>query len=103
MTARFRGAGPPIGTFDFTPAFYDEFCPRDYMPMALQNQCKNLDGAVRKHDYDHRLNCFQTPEVPKCRDVMAAAEASKNADQAKHVRCLAVGETKFNEEQTDPR
>jgi hypothetical protein len=103
LTARFRGAGPPIGTFDFTPAFYDVYCPRANMPIALQNQCISLDAAVRKYDYQHRLNCFQAPDVPKCRGVMAAAEASQKADEAKRARCLAVGETKFNEEQTDPR
>ncbi len=39
MLATYRGAGPPPGRFDFTPAFYEENCPKDGLPEAFTRQC----------------------------------------------------------------
>lgn len=100
MAVTYRGGGPPIGTFDFTPAFYDANCPRVDVPAALRNQCRSLDKAVTKFGYDKRINCFNEPANSKCVDAVQAALAAQAADRPKRERCLAIGEKAYNKEQT---
>jgi len=103
MLALYRGAGPKAGRFDFTPAFYDRNCSRGDIPQALRTQCASLDRAVARHRYDTAVNCFLTPGHPRCSALIASARAAQQADEPKRRRCLALGETRYNREQTDPR
>jgi hypothetical protein len=103
MTARYRGGGPPAGTFDFTPAFYDEQCGRNDIPAALRTQCTQLDRAVRNGGYDTRINCFAERQHALCRGIIAEAEAAHRADTPKREQCLALGEPRYNQRQQNPR
>lgn len=102
MNARFRGGGPRAGTFDFTPAFYRDNCPRSGIPAALKRQCRSLDSAVKKTGYLQRMNCFATPDHPKCAATFAAAQAAQDGDIPKRERCIALGEAAYNAAQHDP-
>src|SRR4051794_25776466 len=66
MTATYRGGGPAVGRFDFTPAFYDANCSRSDIPTALRAQCASLDRAVISGGYQTRINCFSDPGNAKC-------------------------------------
>lgn len=103
MTARYRGGGPPRGTFDFTPAFYDQHCGRTDVPQALRDQCAALDDAVRSGGYLNRINCFDNPNHNLCRDVLAAARAAQQADTPKRDQCVSLGEAAYNRRQADAR
>jgi hypothetical protein len=103
MTARYRGAGPPLGKFDFTPAFYDEHCARSDIPAALRRQCTSLNNAIQRGGYDRRINCFAEPAHSACRNLLASATAAQQADIPKRDRCLALGEARYNREQSNPR
>lgn len=96
MTAVYRGGGPPAGTFDFTPAFYDEHCDTPGIPQALTTQCRALAGAIASLDYDVRINCFVEDEHAKCVSVLAAAKEAQAADGPKRERCLELGEAVYN-------
>jgi hypothetical protein len=103
MQALYRGAGPPAGTFDFTPAFYDANCGVSGIPGALMRQCAALDAAVRSRGYDTRINCFAHPDKSRCITPLAAAQARRAADEPKRQRCLEIGQSAFNAEQNDPK
>jgi hypothetical protein len=103
MAARYRGGGPPRGTFDFTPAFYNEHCNRADIPQGLRRQCAVLDAAVQNLGYRDRVNCFDKPDNNLCRDITAAARAAQQADTPKRDRCLSLGQAAYNQRQTDPR
>ena len=103
MQALYRGAGPPAGTFDFTPAFYDANCGFSGIPGALARQCADLDASVRSRGYDSRINCFVQPADPRCSAALADAQARRTADEPKRQRCLAIGQAAFNAEQNDTR
>jgi hypothetical protein len=103
MTTRFRGGGPPSGTFDFTPAFYDQHCSRPDVPRALTRQCNALDGSAARSGYTTALSCLASRTDQRCAAVLAAAAAARSADLPKFSRCRELGETRYNAEQTDRR
>ncbi|WP_163230713.1 hypothetical protein [Caulobacter rhizosphaerae] len=103
MTALYRGGGPPVGTFDFTPAFYKAECGKPANPEALRLQCKALDQTVSQRGYDKRINCFLQVDHPKCQDVLQKARAAQAVDTPKRAQCLAIGEAAYNKKQTDPK
>jgi|HubBroStandDraft_1064217.scaffolds.fasta_scaffold367741_2 hypothetical protein len=103
MSALYRGGGPAKGRFDFTPAFYDANCSRNDIPAALVSQCRTLDRAASKLGYASAINCFETPENPKCATVVARGKAAQEADAPKRAMCLSMGEAAFNRSQTDPK
>lgn len=102
MVARYRGGGPPVGTFDFTPAFYQVNCGKGSIPLALRRRCGSLDRAVRAFGYDARVNCFTSPQNPKCDAIIAASRAAQQADVPKRQACLREGEPAYNQSQVDP-
>ena len=102
MSATYRGAGPPSGTFDFTPAFYAANCGRAEVPAALKAQCGALDRAAAKLGYTTRINCFLSPDHAKCRAVMDRAKADQSRDVPKREACLGLGEAAYNAAQSDP-
>ncbi|HEX8149851.1 MAG TPA: hypothetical protein VF591_21905 [Pyrinomonadaceae bacterium] len=95
MLAMYRGDGPHPNTFDFTPAFYEQNCPRPGIPRALATQCAALRGQARA--LEGRLNCFRTPEHRKCADLMAQAKRRQAQDRPVYETCVQQGEAKFNE------
>lgn len=102
MKVTYRGGGPRAGTFDFTPAFYRENCPRDDAPAALKAQCKALDDLATKNGYTTSINCIETPENAKCTAIISAAKAAQNVDIPKREACLRQGEAAYNKAQSDP-
>jgi hypothetical protein len=103
MHAKYRGNGPSVGRFDFTPAFYSGNCPRSDIPTALRNQCDSLDKAASRLGYFDAINCFRTPDEPKCKAVMTSSKAAQDADIPKRNRCLEMGQRHYNAAQSDPR
>lgn len=95
----YRGSGPPDGKFDFTPAFFDAWCPRADKPAALASECALIERAERR--YADRLNCFATPDAPVCRAVMSQARLAQEADEADYALCLRLGVQAFNRQQPD--
>ncbi|BCJ91070.1 hypothetical protein IZ6_18050 [Terrihabitans soli] len=98
LTVRYRGGGPPRNKFDFTPAFYDVFCPQPGLPEPLKRKCAGLkansDSMLRT-----RVYCLATPDHPGCAEIISAAKDKKTADQPDWDRCRQIGEPAFNREQ----
>jgi hypothetical protein len=99
ITVMYRGNGPPDGKFDFTPAFFDEWCPKAQKPKALVTECAVIDKARRR--YEARINCFATPEHASCKEVMAAAAAAQRRDEPEHLLCEKLGVKAYNKQQPD--
>jgi hypothetical protein len=96
MTVTYRGGGPPVGTFDFTPAFYRAHCGDHGVPSALESQCAALDAVVVRLAYDKRINCFRDLHNPLCASIMQSAAAARAADVPKRARCLELGQAAYN-------
>jgi hypothetical protein len=77
MHAKYRGEGPGVGRFDFTPAFYSENCSRSDIPTALKDQCGSLDQAARRLHYTDAIDCFDASDDPKCKAVMTDSQAAQ--------------------------
>jgi hypothetical protein len=100
IAATYRGAGPPAGRFDFTPAFFSENCSKPDLPEPLAQQCRTMRAQVDR--YRSRLNCFDHGDAEPCRSLLAEAERAKRADAIERNACLAEGEARYNARQTDP-
>ena len=99
ITAVYRGAGPPKGRFDFTPAFFSENCDRTDLPGPLAQECAALKPQVEI--YRRRINCFEKADDEPCKSIIATAEQEKEADKSERDACLAEGEAHYNARQTD--
>ena len=71
----YRGAGPGRNTFDFTPAFYEEWCEKQDLPTRLEARCEELEGVAAR--LDGRVNCIRHPERAECEERMAEARKFK--------------------------
>jgi hypothetical protein len=103
MTALYRGGGPKPGRFDFTPAFYQQNCPRSDIPDALRSACKEMGSAASSLGYDKRTNCIAKPDDPKCVSLIDAAKKAQKEDGPKRDACIAQGEDTYNAKQTDAK
>jgi hypothetical protein len=101
MEALFRGAGPPKGRFDFTPAFFDARCSETDLPAAFAAECDRLKSAISVGSYDRRINCLAEPGNDRCEDLIAAADRKRARDAADREKCLALGEAAYNAQQPD--
>jgi hypothetical protein len=90
----YRGGGPHRDAFDFTPAFYEEWCSKPDLPARLDDQCGAL--AIEARRLEGRLNCIRHPEETRCRTVIDAARRAQAADQPSYDECRRVGEAAFN-------
>jgi hypothetical protein len=99
ISVRFRGSGPPKGTFDFTPRFYSENCLRHDLPAPLARQCAILNRKVDV--FKDRLNCFQEPRHPKCVALMESSRERMTHDAPFFKDCLSLGEAAFNRKYRD--
>lgn len=99
LSVMYRGNGPPDGKLDFTPAFFEEWCPKAEKPVPLVTECAIIERARRR--YEARVNCFASPTHPACRDVMAAAVSSRQADEPEYKLCEEMGVRAYNRQQPD--
>lgn len=95
LVATYRGSGPPADKFDFTPAFYEEFCPKPGLPQPLRVQCVSFNRTLASLTRG-RIYCLANPGDPRCRTVIARAEAAKAADRPLWNECRRLGERAFN-------
>ena len=102
MTVRYRGGGPSVGTFDFTPAFYKAFCSRTELPAELSKQCRELDAAVASLKYLNRIDCFEHGDDTRCQRPLALARSAQATDEPKRLLCLKIGEADYNRRQSNP-
>lgn len=102
MLATYRGAGPAVGRFDFTPAFYEENCPKPGLPVVFARQCRSAQPAIDR--LQNQINCVANPEHEKCRPLMESVAARKAADDVLYAECKRLGEAAFNRNhRTEPR
>jgi hypothetical protein len=102
LLATYRGGGPAIGRFDFTPAFYEENCPKPNLPAAFDRQCKNAQPAIAT--LKQKINCVAEPEHEKCKALMAVVIKRKADDDVLYEECKSLGEKAFNRKhRTEPK
>jgi hypothetical protein len=94
MNVMYRGGGPHSNTFDFTPAFYEKYCPQSSIPLALADKCKSLNAQATA--LDGRVNCIRNPDHTKCVDLIKAAKERHAADRPIYEQCKRVGNVRFN-------
>lgn len=94
MLATYRGAGPDIDRFDFTPAFYEENCPRTDVPAAFARQCRSAQPSIDA--LRNQVNCITNPTHEKCKPMMDRLVARKAADDVLFTECKRLGEAEFN-------
>lgn len=94
MVVTYRGGGPPVGRFDFTPAFFEENCPNPGLPAPVAAKCRSAQAAMPA--LQAQVNCVANPEHEKCRALMQAAARRKAADDALYEECRSLGEAAFN-------
>ena len=98
INVMYRSAGPTAMTFDLTPAFYEEACPKAKPFPALQSKCDEIaKGAAGLAD---RTNCIQDAAKPGCKSVVDAARLHQDEDRLLYDECKAKGEAKFNATRT---
>lgn len=94
MVATYRGAGPAVGRFDFTPAFFEENCSKPNLPMAFANKCRSAQSAIDM--LNNRVNCVKNPGHEKCKVLMDTVAKRKAADDVLYDECKKIGEAAFN-------
>lgn len=94
MLATYRGAGPAVGRFDFTPDFFEENCPKTNLPVTFARQCRS--GQPTMDRLRTRINCVKNPEHEKCRALMQTVVRRKAADDTLYDECKSMGEAAFN-------
>lgn len=99
IIAIYRGTGPPRGRVDVTPAFMKEWCDKPALPEAVTTECKRLKQNAAS--LAARVNCFAEPAHEKCKSKMESGAAAKAADAPEFQKCVAVGVTKYNAQQSD--
>ena len=101
MLAMYRGAGPDVDRFDFTPAFYEENCPKPQLPTAFAKKCRTAAAAIAV--LRTKINCIEQPTHEKCRPMMDVVVRRKAADDVLYAECKQMGEAAFNHKyQTKP-
>ena len=96
-----RGAGPPAGRFDVTPAFLAQHCATPSLPDALRETCASYQQAVER--LAARINCIVEPARAECAQLMTAAEAARALDAPRLAACRAAGgPAAYNATEPDP-
>lgn len=94
MSATYRGAGPAVRRFDFTPTFYEENCPKSNLPTTFDRQCRSAQPVIAI--LKDQINCITKPEDEKCKSLMAALVKRKADDDVLYEECKSLGESAFN-------
>ena len=95
MLARYRGAGPDVDRFDFTPAFYEENCSKPELPQAFSTKCRSAEAAIA--NLRTQINCIEQPSHEKCKGMMEVVTRRKAADDLLYAECKRIGEVGFNQ------
>jgi hypothetical protein len=95
MLAMYRGAGPDVDRFDFTPAFYEENCSKPQLPLAFARKCRTAEAAIA--NLRTQINCIEQPTHEKCRPMMDVVVRRKAADDLLYAECKQMGEAAFNQ------
>lgn len=93
-SARYRGGGPPKGTFDFTAAFYDLNCGLPNLPRSLDRKCHSLHSQAES--LAHRVNCIREADKSPCKILLDDARVRRTGDRGKYELCRQIGEQAFN-------
>ncbi|MEW6267251.1 MAG: hypothetical protein AB1641_29610 [Thermodesulfobacteriota bacterium] len=99
MVVMYRGNGPHVNIFDFTPAFYEKYCSRPDIPKPLASQCKSL--SAQANNLGGLINCIREPNHPKCVEVMRHARKRKKQDELLYQLCKKQGESVFNKNRSE--
>ncbi len=100
METIYRGAGPPVGRFDVTPAFLAQHCGDVGAPDQLVRLCNTLSAGAKK--YLNKVNCIVEPTADRCVKVITDATAAYEADLPEYAKCIAAGSVeKYNNSQLD--
>lgn len=99
IQATYRGSGPPKNRFDLTPAFFEENCGRSGLPAPIAAICREAIPQVET--LRTRLNCFQNPTHPRCKDLMERVAGRKAADEVLYAKCKSLTEPVFNRKYKD--
>src|SRR6185312_2248714 len=99
MTATYRGGGPARGRFDFTPAYFDENCPKPNLPAAFGAMCREAAPGINR--LNRLVNCVANPDDPKCATVITAARTRQSNDEVFYNECKQLGEAAFNRKYRD--
>jgi hypothetical protein len=94
MSALYRGAGPGIDRFDFTPAFYEQNCNKTGLPIQFTQVCTTLAARMKK--YEAQVNCILTPDDKRCAAVINPARLRKKIDDPIFDKCQQMGTKAFN-------
>ena len=94
LEVMYRGGGPTLRTFDFTPSFYQKVCASTPAQPLLADKCAQLAKAAA--GLDGRKNCIAQPDTDGCRDLIAGAVAARTADRPEYQKCKTIGETAYN-------
>lgn len=95
MLAIDRGAGPDVDRFDFTPAFYEENCPKPQLPAAFASKCRAAEAVINA--LRAQTNCIAQPAHEKCKAMMDVVVSRKAADDLKYAECKQLGEAAYNQ------
>ncbi|MCF7982628.1 MAG: hypothetical protein K9K86_11645 [Pseudomonadales bacterium] len=99
LVVMYRGGGPHKNTYDFTPAFYEQWCDKSDIPDILSSKCRELERMASK--LDGRVNCIMNREHVSCINIMKAVVTEKEIDEPVYRQCLKVGEKNFNKGRSD--
>ena len=99
MLAVYRGNGPAVGRFDFTPKFMLSRCREKGLPKTFATFCKSHFRTAAK--LAKKINCIKNPTHAKCAATLTQARAAKAADLPKYRLCKKMGEKKYNKAQAD--
>lgn len=101
LVTTYRGSGPPKTKFDFTPAFFRDYCGRTNIPNQLRTYCSQMERNVKRLGYDARVNCFKNSTDTACKTIMSNALDAQSRDGMEREKCLRLGETAYNASQPD--
>ena len=96
MLAMYRGAGPDVDRFDFTPAFYEANCDKPQLPKAFAQKCRAAAATIA--NLRTQINCIAQPTHERCKAMMSAVVSRKAADDVLYAKCKQMGEAAFNQE-----
>ena len=95
MIAMYRGAGPDVDRFDFTPAFYEENCAKPQLPKVFAEKCRVATAAIA--GLRTQISCIDQPTHERCKAMMDAVVSRKAADDVLYAECKQMGEAAFNQ------
>lgn len=100
MLATYRGSGPKVGRFDFTPAFLRAHCSEIDIPEQFETLCNSHSKNVKS--LEKRINCIANPTHPNCAALIAKHTKLKDEDLPRYEKCKTFPNDKaYNKTQPD--